>query len=192
MCARKRETERYTLNSEALLDGDNAVHVKIYRPDQFFNLSSNCSDVRVDDCMTSGLCYGTTTGGQRSARVGEWRSLVAHLVWDQRVAGSNPVSPTIFFRRLPPSSHNVRSDTFISGLDCISLPRQLSPFISQRLPVWIRPHHDTACRRHDQCGTAICRRSTSSVDGPMDGAARPTYPQLIDDKSFATIATGGQ
>jgi hypothetical protein len=27
--------------------------------------------------------------------VGEWRSLVAHLVWDQRVAGSNPVSPTI-------------------------------------------------------------------------------------------------
>ena len=25
---------------------------------------------------------------------GEWRSPVAHLVWDQRVAGSNPVSPT--------------------------------------------------------------------------------------------------
>ena len=29
----------------------------------------------------------------RSA-VGEWRRLVAHLVWDQGVAGSNPVSPT--------------------------------------------------------------------------------------------------
>jgi hypothetical protein len=28
-------------------------------------------------------------------RVGEWRSLVAHLLWEQRVAGSNPVSPTI-------------------------------------------------------------------------------------------------
>ncbi len=26
---------------------------------------------------------------------GEWRSLVAHLLWEQRVAGSNPVSPTI-------------------------------------------------------------------------------------------------
>jgi hypothetical protein len=26
--------------------------------------------------------------------LGEWRSPVAHLVWDQRVAGSNPVSPT--------------------------------------------------------------------------------------------------
>ena len=35
---------------------------------------------------------------QRSLRkkhVGEWRSLVAHLFWEQRVAGSNPVSPTI-------------------------------------------------------------------------------------------------
>jgi hypothetical protein len=26
--------------------------------------------------------------------IGEWRSLVAHLLWEQRVAGSNPVSPT--------------------------------------------------------------------------------------------------
>lgn len=25
-----------------------------------------------------------------------WRNLVAHLVWDQRVAGSNPVIPTIY------------------------------------------------------------------------------------------------
>ena len=31
---------------------------------------------------------------------GEWRSLVAHLLWEQRVAGSNPVSPTIVFKCL--------------------------------------------------------------------------------------------
>ena len=29
-----------------------------------------------------------------SADNGVWRSLVAHLLWEQRVAGSNPVSPT--------------------------------------------------------------------------------------------------
>jgi hypothetical protein len=41
-----------------------------------------------------------TAAGTRTGRgVGEWRSLVAHLLWEQRVAGSNPVSPTIPPRR---------------------------------------------------------------------------------------------
>ncbi len=35
--------------------------------------------------------YRSFTGFEQ---FGEWRSPVAHLVWDQRVAGSNPVSPT--------------------------------------------------------------------------------------------------
>ena len=30
-----------------------------------------------------------------SFKIGEWRSLVAHLVWVQGVVGSNPISPTI-------------------------------------------------------------------------------------------------
>ena len=32
--------------------------------------------------------------------VGEWLSLVEHLVRDQGVGGSNPLSPTIIFKHL--------------------------------------------------------------------------------------------
>ena len=32
---------------------------------------------------------------------GEWRSLVARFVRDEEAAGSNPVSPTIFYKGLP-------------------------------------------------------------------------------------------
>ena len=43
--------------------------------------------------------------------VGEWRSLVAHLFWVQGVAGSNPVSPTIyaFFDSVNTSSQSDKS-----------------------------------------------------------------------------------
>jgi hypothetical protein len=33
--------------------------------------------------------------GSRASYVGEWLSLVEHLVRDQGVGGSNPLSPTI-------------------------------------------------------------------------------------------------
>jgi hypothetical protein len=35
-----------------------------------------------------------------SAHVGEWLSLVEHLVRDQGVGGSNPLSPTNIFNNL--------------------------------------------------------------------------------------------
>ena len=41
--------------------------------------------------MTSGLC-SMTCGGIPG--IGAWRSLVAHLLWEQRVGGSNPSAPT--------------------------------------------------------------------------------------------------
>ena len=42
----------------------------------------------------------------RMARVGEWLSLVEHLVRDQGVGGSNPLSPTIYFQRFTFSGDN--------------------------------------------------------------------------------------
>src|SRR5436309_13114577 len=50
-----------------------------------------------DDATTS--AYRTCARENQplgGARVGEWRSPVARLLWEQDVAGSNPVSPTIF------------------------------------------------------------------------------------------------
>ena len=37
----------------------------------------------------------------RATHVGEWLSLVEHLVRDQGVGGSNPLSPTIYFLSVP-------------------------------------------------------------------------------------------
>jgi hypothetical protein len=39
--------------------------------------------------------------------VGEWLSLVEHLVRDQGVGGSNPLSPTNIFRALSQSLHQI-------------------------------------------------------------------------------------
>ena len=42
--------------------------------------------------------------GNRGAIVGEWLSLVEHLVRDQGVGGSNPLSPTNIFNNLNDTS----------------------------------------------------------------------------------------
>ena len=39
----------------------------------------------------TGASYESLT---ESRRYGVWRSQVAHLLWEQRVAGSNPATPT--------------------------------------------------------------------------------------------------
>jgi hypothetical protein len=41
----------------------------------------------------AGLGRVAATG--RAKQDGAWRSLVAHLLWEQRVGGSNPSAPTI-------------------------------------------------------------------------------------------------
>jgi hypothetical protein len=37
---------------------------------------------------------GAGRPGRRGFVLGAWRSLVAHLLWEQRVGGSNPSAPT--------------------------------------------------------------------------------------------------
>ena len=37
-----------------------------------------------------------TTADRSVEHGGAWRSLVAHLLWEQRVGGSNPSAPTIW------------------------------------------------------------------------------------------------
>ena len=43
------------------------------------------------------LLRAPRTSSSAPAHVGEWLSLVEHLVRDQGVGGSNPLSPTIYF-----------------------------------------------------------------------------------------------
>jgi hypothetical protein len=87
------------------------------RVEAFHGLQSrrNGLDTLLGRPVSTGLAMSTVTLGQPThrhiakirpycppartpwpgrSRIGEWRSLVARLLWEQRVAGSNPVSPT--------------------------------------------------------------------------------------------------
>jgi hypothetical protein len=62
--------------------------------------SSACRRLRVgvDDALVRGAAAGVRVQAARkvavdSAKNGAWRSLVAHLLWEQGVAGSNPAAP---------------------------------------------------------------------------------------------------
>ena len=45
--------------------------------------------------MAQKKCYYIEVPIEAYDLVGVWRSLVAHLVWDQGAGGSNPLTPTI-------------------------------------------------------------------------------------------------
>jgi hypothetical protein len=46
---------------------------------------------------------------------GKWLSLVEHLVWDQGVAGSNPVFPTIYIGALAQLGERLPCTQEVSG-----------------------------------------------------------------------------
>ena len=50
--------------------------------------------------VSRNLAEGVVVPSNVPTHVGEWLSLVEHLVRDQGVGGSNPLSPTIFFNDL--------------------------------------------------------------------------------------------
>ena len=61
-------------------------------------------------------------GGRKLRKLsGAWRSLVAHLLWEQRVGGSNPSAPTILPRWLKPEC--------LDGIDApVAQPDRASAF----------------------------------------------------------------
>jgi hypothetical protein len=63
---------------------------------------------------------------QRSAAVGTWRSLVAHLLWEQGVGGSNPLVPT---------TRSVGAQAERAGVAQLAEHRPSKPFVAGSNPV---------------------------------------------------------
>ena len=65
-------------------------------------VQSGCAINKIVQLPASNSCYNHRAAMRLFGRqqacvcVGMWRSLVARLLWEQDVAGSNPVIPTIF------------------------------------------------------------------------------------------------
>ena len=90
-----------------------------------------------------------------SYRNGAWRSLVAHLLWEQGVAGSNPVAPTrlsnaccppasVFFWGKAASSD---SHPLVTGILPLFTRRTVSSRFPRALPHSVPPGHAGACAR---------------------------------------------
>ena len=58
---------------------------------------------------------GSSPVGRAIYLFGKWLSLVEHLVWDQGVAGSNPVFPTICFGALAQLGERLPCTQEVSG-----------------------------------------------------------------------------
>ena len=108
----------------------------------------------------------------RSA-VGEWRRLVAHLVWDQGVAGSNPVSPTI--------DRKVYSRPLMLGRAFIILCR---------LKAAIEPETDGLRPRITSCGSLAIYGSVRAICGIWPNPQRLWETRTLQYRGVAHIIEG--
>ena len=102
--ARTRERQKMTPEERAKAEKHDEDHYLTMATHEYMTKhqrqSSLCegtpsrSPTSCDDCQIDGCPNRLSTLYFQSGS-GVWRSLVAHLLWEQRVAGSNPVTPTI-------------------------------------------------------------------------------------------------
>ena len=73
--------------------------------------------------------YGFDSCRARHIIIGKWLSLVEHLVWDQGVAGSNPVFPTIILGFVAQSVEQWIENPCVGG----SIPSEATILITKRV-----------------------------------------------------------
>ena len=69
-------------------------HARGGRGGQFVKKRAKWAARRAWSCMLWPNWYDPGPIVMAAGRHGAWRSLVAHLLWEQRVGGSNPSAPT--------------------------------------------------------------------------------------------------
>ena len=75
-------------------DVDDAFRQRMARVQGSFSREDSPNAPKFPDFPTTGTCHITCSRMKGLISVGEWLSLVEHLVRDQGVGGSNPLSPT--------------------------------------------------------------------------------------------------
>ena len=76
--------------------------------------SRKLTDAIINKCVGHAVSCTAFSACLRPAYVGEWLSLVEHLVRDQGVGGSNPLAPTIHLQQ-----HQSLAETASSDLSTI-------------------------------------------------------------------------
>jgi hypothetical protein len=112
--------------------------------------------------------------------VGEWRRLVAHLVWDQGVAGSNPVSPTTVTHM--PAAHAVVKSNVGAML------KQGRPLTGAEIEALFRAELERERRSYVQ--SAYENASWSSSVPEVAAQEAEAYPKVISDSLLMLAAAG--